>query len=84
MLEIFHFIPLKYPKENTQLLPFLSLSEYRFLLSQSDCNIIRGENSLIDAILSRKPFLWDIYKEKNMAHLEKIEDFILFLEQYNF
>lgn len=40
---------------------------------------MRGENSLCSGLLSEKPVLWDIYKENNGAHVEKIEDYIQFL-----
>lgn len=43
---------------------------------------MRGENSLCQGILSGKPVLWDIYKEKNGAHREKIEDFIQWMTPY--
>jgi hypothetical protein len=43
---------------------------------------VRGENSLCQGILSGNPVLWDIYKEKNGAHREKIEDFIQWMTPY--
>lgn len=33
-------------------------------------------------MLSGKPFLWDFYKEKNGAHVEKIEDFLAFVRPF--
>lgn len=70
--------------DNIISLPFQSLKEYRALLCVCNINIVRGENSLIDAILAGKAFLWDIYKERNGAHEEKIEDFIEFLKVLDF
>ncbi len=42
--------------------------------------MVRGENSLVSAILTGKPFLWDIYLEKNGAHREKMADFGKFVD----
>ncbi|MDD2916856.1 MAG: elongation factor P maturation arginine rhamnosyltransferase EarP [Candidatus Gracilibacteria bacterium] len=61
-------------------LPFLSLVDYGVFLSLCDANIVRGENSLCQALISGKPTLWDIYKESNGAHREKIEDYCHFLK----
>lgn len=41
---------------------------------------MRGENSLCQGLIAGKPVLWDIYKENNGAHIEKIEDYLAFLE----
>jgi len=46
-------------------MPFLNMIEYYKFLYVCDKNIVRGENSLVESILSTKPFLWDIYKESN-------------------
>ncbi len=62
-----------------RILPFLSLVDYAVFQSLCDANIVRGENSLCSGLLSEKPVLWDIYKENNGAHVEKIEDYIQFL-----
>ncbi len=62
-----------------RILPFLSLVDYGVFQSLCDANIVRGENSLCSGLLSEKPVLWDIYKENNGAHVEKIEDYIQFL-----
>lgn len=71
-------------KNNIIKLPFLSLHDYGFFLSLCDMNFVRWENSLVEAILSWKPFIWDIYKEFNNAHKEKIADFTKFLKQFHF
>lgn len=64
---------------NIRALPFLSLEDYGVFQSLCDANIVRGENSLCQSLISWKPTLWDIYKESNGAHVEKIEDYLLFL-----
>lgn len=63
-------------------MPFLSLAEYSRLLDSCDANIVRGENSLVGAMLAEKPFLWDIYRESNGAHEEKIRDFGAFVDGF--
>jgi len=67
-------------KENIINMPFLNLINYYKFLYLCDKNIVRWENSLISSILTWKPFLWDIYKEHNLAHKEKIEDFSNYLK----
>ena len=73
-------------EKNIFSMPFLELLDYNDFLSLCDCNIVRWENSLWSSLSSWKPTLWDIYKEKNNAHNEKIDDFLDFLNekcQYN-
>lgn len=67
-------------QKNSLQLPFLSMQEYYSLLQHCEANIVRGENSLIPALESKKAFYWDIYKESNGAHTQKIEDFSQYLE----
>ncbi|MFA5916881.1 MAG: elongation factor P maturation arginine rhamnosyltransferase EarP [Candidatus Gracilibacteria bacterium] len=62
-------------------MPFFELLDYNDFLSLCDLNIVRGENSLCTSLSSGKPTLWDIYKENNKAHNEKIDDFLIFLEE---
>lgn len=62
-------------------MPFLSLEDYGVFQLLCDANVVRGENSLCQALISGKPVLWDIYKESNVAHIEKIEDYLVFLQK---
>lgn len=66
--------------KNNVHLPFLPMQEYYFLTQYCQWNIVRWENSLITALESWKPFYWDIYKERNSAHQEKIYDFCEYLK----
>ncbi|NDK19308.1 elongation factor P maturation arginine rhamnosyltransferase EarP [Candidatus Gracilibacteria bacterium] len=66
-------------RENIVWMPFLSLEDYGVFQSLCDANIVRGENSLCQGLISGKPILWDIYKESNGAHTDKIEDYLAFL-----
>lgn len=54
-------------------LPFLPQEEYDTLLLSSDINLVRGEDSLIRAIIAGKPFLWHAYLQERQAHMEKVE-----------
>lgn len=56
-------------------LPFLSHFDFDVLLNISDFNIVRGEDSLVRALWAMKPFLWDIYKQENDDHLNKLFSF---------
>ena len=48
------------------------------LLANCDLNFVRGEDSLVRAIYSGKPFIWQPYIQGNDAHLEKLNAFINF------
>jgi hypothetical protein len=60
-------------------MPFLKIDDYYKFQYLCDKNIVRWENSLINSLFTKKPFLWDIYKEHNEAHKEKIKDFSQYL-----
>ncbi len=61
---------------------YVRFDEYERLLREFSGNVVRGENSAVKAMLSGRPFLWDFYKEKNGAHIEKIEDFLAFVRPF--
>lgn len=65
--------------ENIVNMPFLTMDNYLNFISICDKNIVRWENSLVWALVSNTPFLWDIYKENNNAHIHKLDDFEYFL-----
>jgi hypothetical protein len=67
---------------NVVYLPFLPLAGFDGFVRLCDANVVRGENSLVSAMLAGKPFLWDIYREKNGAHLEKMADFRKFVDEF--
>ncbi len=50
----------------------LSQSEYDYLLLRSYLNLVRGEDSIVRAMLIGKPFLWQIYPQKEDAHRAKL------------
>jgi hypothetical protein len=72
----------QYKWENIIQMPFLSLEEYYKFLYVCDQNIVRWENSFMESLWTWKPFLWDIYKESNEAHKEKIHDFSMYLTSH--
>ena len=57
-------------------MPFVNQEEYDIMLNICDFNIIRGEDSFIRALLSRKAFLWHIYLQDEMYHMEKLNAFL--------
>lgn len=65
--------------ENIINMPFMEMNKYYKFGYLCDKNIVRWENSLVNSLLTWKPFLWDIYKEHNWAHKEKIQDFSTYL-----
>ncbi|HEY9041301.1 MAG TPA: elongation factor P maturation arginine rhamnosyltransferase EarP, partial [Rheinheimera sp.] len=40
-------------------------------------NFVRGEDSVIRAHWAGKPFIWQIYRQQQQAHLEKLNAFML-------
>ena len=59
-----------------QYLPYLTQDDYDHLLWASDFNFVRGEDSLVRAIWSGKPFVWQIYPQDDDAHHVKLEAFL--------
>ena len=56
-------------------LPMLSQQQYDYLLWSADFNAVRGEDSLVRAIWAGKPFVWDIYKQEDDVHWDKLKAF---------
>ena len=53
----------------------VSQKEYDNLLLASDLNLVRGEDSIIRAILCGRPFLWQIYEQQDDIHIIKLNNF---------
>ncbi len=62
-----------------QPVPFMPLDDYDHLLWRSDINFVRGEDSFVRAQWAAKPFVWQIYKQDEDAHLVKL---LAFLDRY--
>ena len=58
------------------LLPFVPQPDYDLLLSACDINFVRGEDSIIRAQWAAKPFVWQIYRQAEQAHLVKLDAFL--------
>lgn len=58
-----------------QVLPFVSQDDYDRLLWSCDFNLVRGEDSLLRALWAGRPLLWDIYKQADGAHEDKLQAF---------
>ncbi|WP_423186566.1 elongation factor P maturation arginine rhamnosyltransferase EarP [Alishewanella sp. d11] len=59
-----------------KILPFLPQPDYDLLLSACDVNFVRGEDSIIRAQWAAKPFVWQIYRQTEDAHLLKLQAFL--------
>ncbi|MDA1339134.1 MAG: elongation factor P maturation arginine rhamnosyltransferase EarP [Proteobacteria bacterium] len=58
--------------------PFIAFDGYDQLLSVCDINFVRGEDSLVRAIISGKPFIWQPYIQESETHLVKLDAFVEF------
>lgn len=56
-----------------QTYPMLSQNDFDALLQVSEYNCVRGEDSFIRALLSEKPFIWQLYPQSDNAHLTKLQ-----------
>jgi uncharacterized repeat protein (TIGR03837 family) len=54
-------------------LPFVEQERYDELLWACDVNFVRGEDSCVRAQWAAKPFIWQIYPQRDGVHLEKLE-----------
>ena len=57
-------------------LPWLSQLDYDKLLWSCDMNFVRGEDSVLRALWTGKPFVWQIYPQQDDAHLPKLAAFL--------
>lgn len=64
---------LKLDNINFKVIPMVSQKEYDKMLINSDLNLVRGEDSIVRAMFSGKPFIWNIYPQNENAHKFKLE-----------
>ncbi len=57
-------------------IPFLSQTDYDYLLWTCHANFVRGEDSFVRAGFAAKPMIWNIYVQENEAHLTKLKAFL--------
>jgi uncharacterized repeat protein (TIGR03837 family) len=58
---------------------FVPMDDYDPRLWACDVNFVRGEDSFVRAQWAAKPFIWQVYRQDDEAHLVKLE---AFLERY--
>lgn len=58
------------------ILSFMPQPQYDYLLAACDINFVRGEDSVIRAHWAAKPFIWQIYRQQELAHQVKLEAFL--------
>jgi uncharacterized repeat protein (TIGR03837 family) len=56
--------------------PFLPQTDYDRLLWCCDLNWVRGEDSLVRALWSGRPLIWQAYRQSGEAHRPKLEAMI--------
>lgn len=59
-----------------EVMPFVAQPDYDLVLALCDLNFVRGEDSVIRAHWAGKPFIWQIYRQQDAAHLEKLQAFL--------
>jgi len=64
------------------LMPFIAQQEYDRLLCCTEFNIVRGEDSLVRAILAAKPFIWNAYLQDEKYQKVKVEAFATMMQEY--
>ncbi len=63
-------------------LPLLSQRDYDHLLWSCDFNFVRGEDSIVRALLAGVPFAWQLYPQDDGAHLVKLDAFLAWLQPH--
>jgi len=63
-------------------MPFITQPRYDALLCCADFNIVRGEESLVRAILAAKPFIWNAYLQSDKYQKVKVEALLSSMEKY--
>ncbi|RZJ09179.1 MAG: DUF2331 family protein, partial [Rubrivivax sp.] len=58
-----------------QALPLLPQAEFDHLLWSSDLNLVRGEDSAVRALWAARPHLWQLYRQDDGVHADKLEAF---------
>lgn len=57
-------------------IPFVSQSDYDRLLWSCELNWVRGEDSLVRALWSGRPLVWQAYRQSGGAHQAKLKAFL--------
>lgn len=72
------FEPIDFLPENIEVykVPFMNQEKFDIFINLSDFNFVRGEESFVRALLSEKPFVWNIYPQDEECHLDKLNAFL--------
>ena len=57
-------------------IPFLPQDDFDRLLMACDVNFVRGEDSFVRALWAGKPFVWQAYRQEELAHQDKLQAFL--------
>jgi uncharacterized repeat protein (TIGR03837 family) len=57
-------------------LPFLAQTQFDALLSLCELNLVRGEDSLAQAVQAGRPSVWQIYPQDDGAHHAKLQAYL--------
>jgi len=72
----------RYNRTHILFMPFLPQQQYDELLCKTDFNIVRGEDSLVRAIMARKPFVWNAYLQENKYQQVKVTALLEIIASY--
>ena len=61
-------------------LPTLSQTQFDAMLGRCDLNLVRGEDSLVQALWAGKPFIWQAYPQTDAVHRTKLDAFLDWLQ----
>jgi uncharacterized repeat protein (TIGR03837 family) len=64
------------------MMPFIPQRDFDRLLCLADFNMVRGEDSLVRAILAEKPFIWNAYLQDKKYHRVKVAALLDLLRGY--
>jgi uncharacterized repeat protein (TIGR03837 family) len=59
-----------------QVIPFMTQSDYDYLLWACDINFVRGEDSFMRAQWAGQPLVWHIYPQDEDVHITKLDAFL--------
>lgn len=61
--------------------PLLDHRDFDQVLLDSEVNLVRGEDSIVRAMHTGHPFLWQIYVQEENAHIDKLMSFLIMMKQ---
>lgn len=64
-----------YPNALWHVFPMQQQEAYSYIIKACDLNVVRGEDSISQAVINGRPFLWHIYQQKDNIHLDKLRAF---------